>query len=291
MNAKLTELLDLAPVTGAVPDTAGRPAITYTTTIDDAFTIGPKVHGGSMQMIIARAAKSALDDLAPAATDAEKALHATDVVPVAIASDYLAAPDPGRVEVTATVLKRGRTVTLLHVDLTQNGRTMVSSSVTLARPDTGPSRHSAPHILDGVSPTPPDDAIDIDSSPVSQIMHLGSALDLALDPQTFPVMRGETGDPVVRGWCRPKDTEPDSNFTVLVCDVSPPVVMNLALFGWAPTVQLTTYIRREPAPGWLRFAASSIEVGPGMFEEDHLVVDSTGAVVAQSRQLALIPAR
>ena len=78
---------------------------------------------------------------------------------------------------------------------------------------------------------------------------------------------------------------------MLVCDISPPVVMNLALFGWAPTVQLTTYVRRHPAPGWLRFAATSTEVGPGMFEEDHLVVDSTGTVVAQSRQLALIPQR
>ncbi len=28
-----------------------------------------------------------------------------------------------------------------------------------------------------------------------------------------------------------------------------------------------------------------------MFDEDQLVIDSTGAVVAQSRQLALMPAR
>lgn len=66
--------------------------------------------------------------------------------------------------------------------------------------------------------------------------------------------------------------------------------MNLGMFGWAPTVQLTTYVNRIPAPGWLRFAASAQEVGQGMFAEDHVVVDSTGATVAQSRQLALIPA-
>lgn len=291
MSPKLTELLDLTVTGGpvAAPTApAEQPSITYATSIDPAFTIGPKVHGGTMQMIIARAASRAFDDLAPSSPDT--ALHAADLVPVAIASDYLAAPDPAPVEVTATVRKRGRTVTLLHVDLAQNGLTMVSSSVTLARPDTGPSRHSSPHVLDDLAPTPAADALRIADSPMADVIHLGAALDTALDTHSFPAARGQTGDPVVRGWCRPKGAEPDADFAVLVCDISPPVVMNLAVFGWAPTVQLTTYIRREPSPGWLRFAATSLEVGPGMFEEDHLVVDSTGAVVAQSRQLALIPA-
>jgi hypothetical protein len=66
--------------------------------------------------------------------------------------------------------------------------------------------------------------------------------------------------------------------------------MNLGHFGWSPTVQMTTYLRRVPAPGWLRVIATAREVGERMFDEDHLVIDSTGAVVAQSRQLALIPA-
>lgn len=281
MNTQLTELLALTEVDAPVA-----PGITYRTTIGESFTIGPKVHGGTMQMVVARAATRAFDDLAPD----DSALHAADVVPVAIASDYLSAPDPGEVELTVTVRKRGRTVSLLHVDLAQNGRTMVSSSVTLARPDSGTSHHSAPHGLDDLPLVPPADAVYLDNSPVAEVIHLGGALDLALDPKTFLVIRGETGDPVIRGWVLPKGhVDPTSDFSVLVCDISPPVVMNLGLFGWAPTVQLTTYIRREPAPGWLRFAATSIEVGPGMFEEDHLVVDSTGAVVAQSRQLALIP--
>ncbi|MEP9417514.1 thioesterase family protein [Gordonia sp. VNQ95] len=289
MTDKLAELLDLRVIGPAADrgDGAG-PAITYGVTIDDAFTVGPKVHGGSMQMIIARAARLALDDLAPAGAP-DTAMHTADVVPVAISSDYLAAPDPAQVELTATVRKRGRTVTLVHVDLTQNGRVMVSSSVTLARPDTGAAHHSAPTVLDDLPAEPTADAISVGETPLSDVMHLGQALDLGLDPATFPVIRGEKGDPVIRGWARPRDAAPDSYFSVLVCDISPPVVMNLALFGWAPTVQLTTYIRREPAPGWLRFAATTVEVGAGMFEEDHLVVDSTGAVVAQSRQLALIP--
>ncbi|MGV9825870.1 thioesterase family protein [Gordonia sp. NPDC003429] len=286
--SKLSELSTLTRDDTATPRIGDgeRPHLVYTATIDPVFTIGPKVHGGSMQMLVAHAARRAFDELA--APD-DRTVSGSELVPVAIASDYLSAPDPAEVQLEVTLRKRGRTVSLLHVDLCQNGRTMVSSSVTLARPETGRPHHSAPTLLDGVPITPVDGGIDIDSSPVSEVMHLGPALDLVLDPQTFPVASGDTGEPVVRGWTRPKGCDPDADFTVLICDISPPVVMNLALFGWAPTLQLTTYVRREPAPGWLRFAATSSEVGPGMFEEDHLVMDSTGAVVAQSRQLALVP--
>ena len=281
MSDKIAELLTLHPSDGPGD-------VNYRAVIDPAFTIGPKVHGGSMQMLVARAALTAYDDLVDAD---ESRPSASDLVPVAIASDYLAAPDPAGVDLAVTLRKRGRTVTLLTVDLSQNGRLMVSSSVTLARPDSGTPHHSSPSVLGDLPPEPTSDGIDIDGSPIAEVMHLGSALDVVLDPTSFPVARGETGEPVVRGWTRPKNTEPDVEFAVLVCDISPPVVMNLALFGWAPTVQLTTYVRRRLAAGWLRFAASSTEVGPGMFEEDHLVVDSTGTVVAQSRQLALIPQR
>ncbi|BBZ54130.1 hypothetical protein MPHO_11220 [Mycolicibacterium phocaicum] len=72
-------------------------------------------------------------------------------------------------------------------------------------------------------------------------------------------------------------------------DITPPVTMNQGHFGWTPTVQLTTYVRRRPAPGWLRVQASSTVVGETWFEEDHVILDSTGQVVVQSRQLAMLP--
>ncbi|MFT4125508.1 MAG: thioesterase family protein [Gordonia sp. (in: high G+C Gram-positive bacteria)] len=298
MGGTLSGLLELTRIEDG-HDAAGLPRVSYGAVIDPTFTIGPKVHGGSMQMLVAHAATRAVADLArPSAagtrsadTSAAGAPTGADLIPVAIASDYLAAPDPAEVTLHVTVAKRGRTVSLLRVELVQNGRTMVSSSVTLARPDTGAGRYSGTTVFDGVPATPPADGITLESSAMAQINHLGPALDLVLDADTFPMLRGETGEPLVRAWTRPKVGEPTTGFAVLVCDLSPPVVMNLGLFGWAPTVQLTTYVRREPAPGWLRFAASSTEVGPGMFEEDHVVVDSTGTVVAQSRQLALIPQR
>ena len=78
-------------------------------------------------------------------------------------------------------------------------------------------------------------------------------------------------------------------FARMLADICPPVVFNIGRLGWAPTVQLTTYLQRRPEPGWLRIGASARSVGSRFFDEDHLVVDSTGAVVAQSRQLAMVP--
>ena len=65
-------------------------------------------------------------------------------------------------------------------------------------------------------------------------------------------------------------------FAMMLADICPPVVFNTGRVGWAPTVQLTTYLQRRPEPGWLRVGASARSVGSRFFEEDHLVVDSTG---------------
>ena len=289
MTTKLAALLDLETI-DATPDSS---ALVYRAVIDETFTVGPKVHGGSLQTVVTHAARRALSDLAD--PDADPSLL-DGVTAIAVASDYLAAPDPAAVDVAVRIVKRGRTVSLAHVEVCQHDRVVVSSTVTLGRLDSGDPHHRGPGLLDDLPVDPIAGALGLADTALRDVMHLVGAIDLALEPASFPAATGERGEPVIRGWTRPKDADEQPatmglDFPVLVCDLSPPVVMNLGLFGWAPTVQLTTYVRREPAPGWLRFAASSTEVGQGMFAEDHVVVDSTGATVAQSRQLALIPAR
>ena len=245
---RLAELLDLEEV-AADGDT-----VDYRTVIDETFTIGPKVHGGSVQMIASKAARLALGRLA--APDADPALI-DGVTTLAISSDYLAAPDPAAVDVQVRIVKRGRTVNLAHVDVTQGGRTMVSSAVTLGRLDDGEATYRRPGLLAGMPAEPGPSALRVQDTVVAEVMHLLPAVDLMHDGDTFPGGRGERGEPVIRGWIRPRDADDQPadlglDFGVLVCDMSPPVVMNLGLYGWAPTVQLTSYVRRVPAPGWPR---------------------------------------
>lgn len=79
-------------------------------------------------------------------------------------------------------------------------------------------------------------------------------------------------------------------FALLAGDILPPTVFNLGgAPGWAPTVQLTALLRAHPAPGWLRVASRADVVTGAWFDEDVTVIDTTGRVVCQARQLALSP--
>ena len=88
---------------------------------------------------------------------------------------------------------------------------------------------------------------------------------------------------------RPKGVAPDALFALLCGDVSAPVTFGVNRFGWAPTVQLTAFLRALPADGWLRVVCTTVQIGQDWFDEDHIVVDCEGRIVVQSRQLAMVP--
>lgn len=283
----MTSLADLAalasdPVADAA---AGGDRRHYRIDIDPVFTIGPKVHGGALQVISAHAARRAFAETAP---DPD-ASGAADLVPVAVSSEYLGAPDPAGVDVVAWIRKRGRRISVVDVEIAQNGRTLVHSSVTLGRADTGQARYVAPGELGTMPAEPVEGGLAVQNSPMAAIINMVSVLDLVFEPRSVPFVHGDVGEPLIRFWARPIGADPDVFFALLSGDLSAPVVMNLGVFGWAPTTQLTTYVRRVPAPGWLRVEASTAEVGSKWFSEDHRILDSTGALVAESRQLALVP--
>ncbi|NLU84109.1 thioesterase family protein [Rhodococcus sp. HNM0569] len=251
--------------------------------IDPTWTIGPKVHGGSMTAVVGAAAR----DAARANPDV------VATTPVAISTDFVSAPEPGPVELDTEFRKIGKQVSLVDVVLRQGDRVAVRASVTLGAPDDGePLFADVPTQLPA---EPPEDAVTLTPEhPMAQVVHVAQGSDMRVDPSSAHFLRGAQGDPEVRLWARPlagddADVDARTLFAVMTGDISAPVTMNRGMFGWAPTVQLTTYVRRVPAPGWLRVVARSSVLGATWFEEDHTVIDSTGAVVVQSRQLAMIP--
>jgi hypothetical protein len=82
----------------------------------------------------------------------------------------------------------------------------------------------------------------------------------------------------------------DEFFALMCGDISLPVPYAVGRRGWAPTVQLTAYLRALPADGWLRVLCTATQIGEDWFDEDHTVIDSAGRIVVQTRQLALVPA-
>jgi hypothetical protein len=115
-------------------------------------------------------------------------------------------------------------------------------------------------------------------------------VDLRLDPATTGWRHGVPGGvPEMRGYFRLReDRDPDAYLLALAVDGLPPVVFGLGATGWAPTVELTWYMRAVPVPGALQVAARCRHVSGGWFDEEAEVWDAAGQLVAQSRQIARV---
>ena len=265
-----TDAMALTPVSA---DGAGRHV--YRGVLNEHWTIGPKVHGGAMLALCANAARTA---------------HGAGIEPVAVSGSFLWAPDPGPMDVTVTVHKRGRRISLADVELTQGDRTAVRVAVTLGSLDDGAPLLSANPVTPLMAPEPPEGLEPIGPGhPMEHIVHLAHGCDIR--PSLVSMApRGDGGIPVFEYWVRPKESAPDTLFALLCTDVSAPVTFAVNRTGWAPTIQLTAYLRALPVDGWLRIISTTTQIGQDWFDEDHLVVDAAGRLVAQSRQLAMVPA-
>ena len=244
--------------------------------LNQHWTIGEKVHGGAMLALCAKAAHLA---------------HSSgEVQPIAVTGNFLWAPDPGAMRLVATVRKRGRRVSLVDVELHQGERIAVRSSVTLGDPE-----HHVPPLLSFnpvvplMTPEPPPGLEPIGPGhPMADIVHLAHGCDIRPALHTLGP-RSDGGPPVFEYWVRPKGVAPDVLFALLCGDVSAPVTFAVGRSGWAPTVQLTAYLRATPADGWLRVMCTAVQIGQDWFDEDHIVVDCEGRIIVQSRQLAMVP--
>ena len=259
------------------------------------WTIGPKVHGGAMLALCANAARTACGG-------GQSARLQSVLQPVAVSASFLWAPDPGPMRLATLIRKRGRRISVVDVELTQGDRTAVHAVVNLGEPEhyrpgdppggaAGPLLSANP-VVDLMPPEPPGDIAPIGPGhPLAGLVHLGEGCDVR------PVMStlAPAGDrragrpPVIQMWARPRGVAPDALFALMCGDLSAPVTFAIDRMGWAPTIQLTAFLRGLPADGWLRVMCTCLEIGQDWFDEDHVVVDQMGRIVAQSRQLAMVP--
>jgi hypothetical protein len=260
----------------ALRPVAGTPGH-YDGNLNEHWTIGPKPHGGVMIALCAKAAREAYS------ADGGRPAH-----PVAVSANYLAAPDPGPVRLVTTIRKRGRRIGLVDVELVQGERSCVRAVVTMGEPEHDASPLFSDNPVHGLmSLEPPADVLPIGPGhPAAEINNLARGCDIC--PQVVESV-SDGAAPTFRIWARPKVGEVDELFALMCGDISLPVPYAVGRRGWAPTVQLTAYLRGMPADGWLRVVCTTTEIGQDWFDEDHTVVDSTGRIVVQTRQLALVP--
>lgn len=256
----------------AVQETA--PGI-FETDLRPGWTVGGGLNGGYLLAVLGNAVRAA----APGKPD-----------PVAVSAHYLSAATPGAATVSTRLVRSGGSVATLAAELSQGGVPRVTVLATYgdlaAQPDdvrTTAEPPDLPALEDCPRSVPPPEFL--------AAVPLLERFDLRLDPSCVGWVFGQpSGRGLLQGWLRLADgREPDPIMLLNVVDAFPPVTFDLGRPGWAPTVELTAHIRAIPAPGWLRVKVTTSNVAGGMFEEDCDVWDSADRLVAQSRQLAMLP--
>lgn len=266
----MDDLRGIAAATVMTPAGDGR----WATTVDSGWSIGGRANGGYLLAVLAAAA------MASTGRD----------LPLSVSAVFTRPPQFGPAEAVVEPVRAGRTVTAVRVRVEQDGTPCAEALVSVGDGDAfgdvplwqgvRPVDLPAPeHCLAAVPRLP-------DGTPVPLL----EQLEIRVDPAGAGWFSGRPGGvPEIRAWVREHGDLPPSPLAVIAAtDVLPPVVFELGLFGWSPTVEMTVNLRSVPAPGWLRMRTRADLVADGWFDENVDVWDSTGRLVAQARQLARV---
>ncbi|MFC5825715.1 thioesterase family protein [Nonomuraea insulae] len=244
--------------------------------LDPQWSVGTRLHGGYLLAVLGRAA-------------CESTAGAGHPHVTAVSGTFVEPPEPGAAVARVETLRVGRSVAQVRAVLTQEGRTRVEAHVTLGLLDDADpwwSAHEPVHLPPEqecfLAPTdPPGGGMEVP---------LMAVVEERIDPEHLsfafgaPAKRG-----VIATWQRLADGSDWDPLSLLVAlDPVPPVTFDLGLSGWVPTIQLSAYIRRLPAPGPVRVRLAATDVGGDRIDEVAHVWDDKGRLVAQATQLAAV---
>lgn len=210
--------------------------------------------------------------------------------PVSVTAHFLSPGRVGPVTITPETVKKGRSFSTVRASMSGPERQvleLLGSFSALERVD-------GAVIVDAEPPALPDpeDCVRVQPDERGFPPPMMARVDMRLHPDDAGFGEGRaSGQPLVRGWIRLLDDEPVDAFgLIFIADAFPPTIFNANLpVAWVPTLEMTTQIRGLPAPGWLRCKFSTRFINGGVLEEDGEIWDSSGRMVALSRQLALMP--
>lgn len=264
---------------------------TFTTTLRSEWSISGHPHGGFTLALLARAAML---------TAAEQDGISGD--PVAISAEFLRGAGLGPALLRTEVRKVGRQTSVIEAHLEQRGRSCVEARVVIGRL---PAQKAGWSDLPVMPPEPPPNAVPLledvpgFGSAVYRLVQdcdvridSGSAAHLVRKPSRSMPQRDRQPaypQPHMRLWVRPRTADVDVFFALLAGDINPPIPYLIGRTGWSPSVQMTGLIRARPVPGWLRVQVDSRAVSGHWFDSDATVLDSSGQLVCQLRQLAITP--
>ncbi|GAA3582139.1 thioesterase family protein [Nonomuraea rosea] len=244
--------------------------------LDAQWSVGTRLHGGYLLAVLGRAA-------------CESAAGAGHPHVTAVSGSFIEPPEPGEAVARIETLRVGRSVAQVRAALVQQGRTRVEAHITLGLLDDSDPWWSA---AEPVELPPEQDCFlaPIEPPGAGFPVPLMAVVEERIDPGHLafafgaPSKRG-----VIASWQRLADGSDWDPLSLLVAlDPVPPVSFDLGLPGWVPTIQLSAYLRRLPAPGPIRVRLTATDVGGDRMDEVAHVWDDKGRLVAQATQLAAV---
>ena len=208
--------------------------------------------------------------------------------PLAASAFFLRPAETGAIEIQTELVRAGRGMATAEARLIQGGKERVRVLSTFSRLADANGRTA---LFNGPPDLPPPaDCLDpLDGRSIEGVT-IADRVEYRM-PEAPGWWRGSpSGDPSSVLWARFKEPrDPDVLSLPLMVDAAAPAVLELGEIGSA-TLALTVHVRGNPAPGWLACRASTRYVVDGYHEEDFEIWDSNGRLVAQARQLAVLPA-
>jgi acyl-CoA thioesterase len=212
--------------------------------------------------------------------------------PLAVTTHFLRPLQPSAdpadtAEVTVEVVRSGRTTTVARGTLAHRGRDRLTVLAAFGVLDPSAATDAE---IEPSRPATPEPGECVDRSGLEQGVDLPilGRLDVRIHPGR--AVAGGSDDAVMEGWIRFHDgTEPTALALALFADAFPPALYaRFGRIGWVPTIELTVHVRRRPAPGWVQARFECDDLRDGRMIESGSLWDSTGALVARSRQLGLL---
>jgi hypothetical protein len=256
----------------------------YAAELSRGWVVGGGVNGGYLLAVMARALRAEL-----AGTGHED--------PFSVSAHYVTASTPGPAYVETELVRSGGRFSTLRATLVQevDGARVPRIAAHATLGDAAKAGEAETVLaLEPPELPPVEDCMSWQQNAPADFENFAPLLgrtEIRFDPATARWAQGEPSrNGVLQAWVRLIDDRPwDPLALLFVVDVLPPTTFDLGLFGWAPTLELTAHLRAVPAPGWAIVRHQTRTMAGGLFEEDCEVWDSTGVLVAQSRQLALQP--
>ena len=243
----------------------------YHVRLSTAWDIGDNANGGYAMLPVLRSLR-------------EESGHSD---PLSVTTHFLRPiQGGGDARINTSLVRRGRSVSVLTGDLTVAETQRLTVSAVFGDLDD----HEPGTGIDISAPLIPAPEECLNRAELLQgvALPIGSRIDVRVHPNSAVV--NESKPAISEGWVRLSDGAPPTALSLpLFADAFPPSLFaKLGSVGWVPTIELTVHVRRKPADGWIQARFECDDLIGGRLIESGTLWDSTGRVVARSRQLGLL---